>query len=87
MAKFSKTRGHHCWWLNMDGRPLANFDNESDVDEIIKLEETLIKVGKLLEETGPPVFITARDGYPVSHGPKGNYFELRELIKLVNPGA
>tara|TARA_R110000737_G_C14535919_1_gene478112 strand:+ start:372 stop:677 length:306 start_codon:yes stop_codon:yes gene_type:complete len=36
---YSKTQGHHCWWLNKDGKALANFDNESDVDEIITLFE------------------------------------------------
>jgi hypothetical protein len=37
---YSKTQGHHCWWLNKDGKAIANFDSESDVDAIITLEET-----------------------------------------------
>lgn len=41
---YSKTEGHHCWWLNKDGKPLANFDNESDVDAIINLEKTHARV-------------------------------------------
>ena len=32
---YTKTEGHHCWWLNKNGKAVANFDNESDVDEII----------------------------------------------------
>lgn len=38
IPKYSKTTGHHCWWLNVDGKAVANFDNESDVDAIIALE-------------------------------------------------
>ena len=41
MARYTKTQGHHCWWLNKDGKALTNFDNEKDVDDIIRLEETL----------------------------------------------
>ncbi len=36
---YSKTQGHHCTWLNKDGKALANFDKESDVDDIIALHE------------------------------------------------
>lgn len=36
---YSKTQGHHCWWLNKDGKALANFDSESEVDAIINLEK------------------------------------------------
>lgn len=35
---YGKTPGHHCWWLTKDGVSLANFDDESQVDEIIKLQ-------------------------------------------------
>lgn len=38
MAKYGKKRGHHCWWLTIDGKSVANFDNESDVDGIIDTE-------------------------------------------------
>jgi len=38
MAKYGKTQGHHCWWLTVNGKEIANFDNESDVDEIIALD-------------------------------------------------
>ena len=40
---YSKTLGHHCWWLNKDGDALANFDNESSVDAIIIQEIDLRK--------------------------------------------
>jgi len=33
---YSKTQGHHCWWLNKNGKALANFDNEKEVDAIIE---------------------------------------------------
>ena len=38
MAKYGKKRGHHCWWLTIDGNSVANFDNETDVDGIIDTE-------------------------------------------------
>ena len=41
---YSKTEGHHCWWLNKDGKALAHFDNESDVDDIIKMEQAHSRV-------------------------------------------
>lgn len=36
--KLTKTRGHHCWWLNMGGEAAANFTNESDVDYLVGLQ-------------------------------------------------
>jgi hypothetical protein len=41
---YSKTEGHNCWWLNKDGKALANFENESDVDDIVTLFEVEIDV-------------------------------------------
>ena len=41
MSKYSKTRGHHCWWLNIDGEATANFNNESDVDGIIDMYQVI----------------------------------------------
>ena len=41
MNKYTKTRGHHCWWLNIDGEAAANFDNESDVDGIINMHKVI----------------------------------------------
>lgn len=38
MAKYSKGNGHHCFWLKKNGKAIANFDNESDVDAILELE-------------------------------------------------
>ena len=43
---YTKTEGHHCWWLNKDGKALANFDKESDVDEIITLQEVEVDIRK-----------------------------------------
>jgi len=37
--EYTKTRGSHCWWLNIGGKAVANFDIESDVDEIIALKK------------------------------------------------
>lgn len=45
---YEKVRGHHCWWLNKDGKSIANFDingltsdeeAEASVDEIVNLEK------------------------------------------------
>jgi len=41
MSKYGKTEGHHCWWLTKDGKSLANFDDEKEVDAIIELQETI----------------------------------------------
>ena len=41
---YSKTEGHHCWWLNKDGKALANFDDEGDVDDIITLFEVEVDI-------------------------------------------
>lgn len=38
MAKYGKAEGHHCWWLTIDGKSVANFDDEKEVDSLIKLE-------------------------------------------------
>ena len=37
--KYGKVRGHHCWWLKINGKSIANFDSEKDIDEIIDLEK------------------------------------------------
>ena len=57
---YTKTEGHHCWWLNKNGKALANFDNESDVDEIIKVHKSAqmcvydmhSSTGKIKKKTG-----------------------------------
>lgn len=40
---YTKTRGHHCWWLNKDGKALAYFEeaDEKEVDAIIELQESV----------------------------------------------
>ncbi|WP_019615500.1 hypothetical protein [Psychromonas ossibalaenae] len=50
MPKYGKTRGHHCWWLTIDGESAANFDNESDVDAIVELDSQLKNTQNLLAE-------------------------------------
>ena len=47
---YSKTQGHHCWWLNKDGKALANFDNESDVDDIIQMQTTIREQHSAIED-------------------------------------
>ena len=51
MGRYSKARGHHCWWLQIDGVCVANFDinamvtdtmAEKMVDDIIALEQSVI---------------------------------------------
>lgn len=49
MAKYSKGNGHHCFWLKKNGKAIANFDNESDVDEIIEMKNCLIKIKRDLD--------------------------------------
>ena len=46
--KYTKTEGKHCWWLNSNGKAIASFDNEQDVDEIIKMEEELDSANETL---------------------------------------
>lgn len=46
---YTKTEGHHCWWLNKNGKALANFDKEKDVDDIIRADEKLDKATAALE--------------------------------------
>ncbi|PCI58864.1 MAG: hypothetical protein COB35_12665 [Gammaproteobacteria bacterium] len=41
MTNYGKTQGHHCWWLTKDGKSLANFDDEKEVDAIIALQESV----------------------------------------------
>lgn len=45
--KYSKTRGCYCWWLKVDGKSVASFDDESDVDDIIKMEAELMNEKRL----------------------------------------
>ncbi|WP_339140553.1 hypothetical protein [Pseudoalteromonas galatheae] len=40
-CKYGKVQGHHCWWLTINGKSVANFDNEFDVDGIIATEVEL----------------------------------------------
>ena len=46
---YSKTEGHHCWWLNKDGKALANFDDEKEVDAIITLFEVEVDLRATLK--------------------------------------
>ena len=47
---YSKTQGHHCWWLNRDGKALANFDDEKEVDAIIFLSEKVALINEMKQE-------------------------------------
>lgn len=51
MAKYGKTSGHHCWWLTIDGKELAKFNDEKEVDAIIKLEAENIDLNKWVDNT------------------------------------
>jgi hypothetical protein len=37
--RYGKVRGHHCWWLTINGRSAASFDDEKDINKIINLEK------------------------------------------------
>jgi len=54
LKEYGKTTGHHCWWLTINGKSVANFDDESDVDGIIEmskeLEQTAIKLNECEQE-------------------------------------
>lgn len=53
MAKYGKVQGHHCFWLTKDGKSLANFDDESEVDAIINMQNQQVELAKkLLFEVG-----------------------------------
>ena len=39
--KYGKTSGHHCFQLTINDKEVAYFDKESDVDAIIKLQESV----------------------------------------------
>lgn len=41
---YSKTQGHHCWWLNKNGKSLANFDDEKEVDAIIEMQSKIAEL-------------------------------------------
>lgn len=49
MAEYGKMQGHHCWWLTRDGKELANFDNEEEVDRIINMEAGRRDIAMCLE--------------------------------------
>ena len=36
-CKYGKVSGQHGWWLTINGKSVSNFDNESDVDDIISI--------------------------------------------------
>tara|TARA_R110002012_G_scaffold320171_1_gene542646 strand:- start:292 stop:579 length:288 start_codon:yes stop_codon:yes gene_type:complete len=44
--KYGKTQGHHCWWLTINGKSVANFDDEKEVDAIIKMQVNHIEIAK-----------------------------------------
>ena len=46
MAKYGKTQGHHCWWLTVDGKEVASFSDEKQVDDIVKLESEKVAAEK-----------------------------------------
>ena len=47
---YTKTEGYHCWWLNKNGKALANFDNEVDVDDIIQMQQLAIRTCRAAAE-------------------------------------
>jgi hypothetical protein len=48
---YTKTRGHHCWWLRKDNKEIANFDenNEHVIDDILKMQEVNADMYKYIE--------------------------------------
>ena len=38
MAKYGKKTGIQCYWLTKNGKSLAKFDDEKEVDAIIEME-------------------------------------------------
>lgn len=47
-TKFTKTQGHHCWWLNIHGESVANFNHERDVDELVRSGNMMPKLYSML---------------------------------------
>jgi hypothetical protein len=56
---YGKMKGHHCWWLTRDGKELANFDNEEEVDRIINMEAGRRDVATCLENA----IVSAKSAY------------------------
>lgn len=48
MNRLSKNPGHHCHWLRVDGKEVANFNDESNVDMLIALEQEHTEMKALL---------------------------------------
>jgi len=51
-TEFTKTRGHHCWWLRKDGKEISNFDenHEHVLDDILKMQEVNTAMYEMLEK-------------------------------------
>lgn len=77
---YSKTNGHHCFWLKKGGKSLANFDNESDVDDIINLEArnaALEDENAILKEASAELALLSQKAYEA--------LEALESIEVLNP--
>ena len=48
---YGKVTGHHCFWLTINGKSVAHFDDEADVDAIIKLDADLKSTTAKLSDT------------------------------------
>ncbi len=70
MSEFRKERGHRCWWLNVDGVSMANFEDreECTVDEIAGMSETIAKQAKELEAANNRVSELEKAGEDLFHG-------------------
>tara|TARA_R100001086_G_scaffold84845_1_gene41462 strand:- start:10 stop:255 length:246 start_codon:yes stop_codon:yes gene_type:complete len=50
MARYGKIKGDNCFFLTKNGREVAIFDNENDVDSIIDMENNILRnVASLLK--------------------------------------
>ena len=49
-TKFTKTQGHHCWWLNIHGEPVAKFNHEIDVDDLVMAGNIMPKLYAALDK-------------------------------------
>ena len=75
MAKYGKVQGHHCWWLTVDGKEVANFSDEKQVDDIVNLELEKIAAEKWADNALEALEAVKASGII-------NNFDVMEMVEL-----
>jgi len=83
-TKFTKTRGHHCWWLRKDGKEISNFDENQEhvLDDILKMQEVNANMYEMLDRCKG----TFNALYPseIKHVQPEHYYEFKSVHMLIN---